>query len=158
MYNSGKTFLWSQNVNKVIKADLSWHTDCEVSAVAQQSELTVFLQCVDDVAQHMLSLSTGQSMTAMEMLSRAALSYCHVGKNEGAACRSLLTLCKWLLADWKDMTPQLKQASLPISAALSLFYFVLNFNFVILLGKIWNILEYFLYMLLTIKHKIACLL
>ncbi|XP_072224935.1 serine/threonine-protein kinase SMG1 isoform X3 [Leuresthes tenuis] len=53
--------------------------------------------------------STGQSLAAMEMLSRAALSYCHVGKNEGAACRSLLTLCKWLLADWKDMTPQLKQ-------------------------------------------------
>ncbi|XP_022609395.1 serine/threonine-protein kinase SMG1 [Seriola dumerili] len=53
--------------------------------------------------------TAGQSLTAMEMLSRAALSYCHVGKNEGAACRSLLTLCKWLLADWKDMTPQLKQ-------------------------------------------------
>ncbi|KAM7372511.1 hypothetical protein PAMP_009675 [Pampus punctatissimus] len=53
--------------------------------------------------------TAGQSMTAMEMLSRAALSYCHVGKNEGAACRSLLTLCKWLLADWKDMTSQLKQ-------------------------------------------------
>uniref|UniRef100_A0A7N8X3L8 non-specific serine/threonine protein kinase n=1 Tax=Mastacembelus armatus TaxID=205130 RepID=A0A7N8X3L8_9TELE len=56
--------------------------------------------------------TAGQSMTAMEMLSRAALAYCHVGKNEGAACRSLLTLCKWLLADWKDMTPQLKQAVL----------------------------------------------
>ncbi|XP_047215191.1 serine/threonine-protein kinase SMG1-like [Girardinichthys multiradiatus] len=53
--------------------------------------------------------TTGQSMAAMEMLSRAALSYCQLGKNEGAACRSLLTLCKWLLADWKDMTPQLKQ-------------------------------------------------
>uniref|UniRef100_UPI0037E707FB serine/threonine-protein kinase SMG1 n=1 Tax=Semicossyphus pulcher TaxID=241346 RepID=UPI0037E707FB len=53
--------------------------------------------------------TAGQSMMAMEMLSRAALSYCHVGKNEGAACRSLLTLCKWLLADWKEMTPQLKQ-------------------------------------------------
>ncbi|CAB1447955.1 unnamed protein product [Pleuronectes platessa] len=53
--------------------------------------------------------TAGQSMTAMEMLSGAALSYCHVEKNEGAACRSLLTLCKWLLADWKDMTPQLKQ-------------------------------------------------
>ncbi|XP_020505278.1 serine/threonine-protein kinase SMG1 [Labrus bergylta] len=53
--------------------------------------------------------NAGQSMPAMEMLSRAALSYCHVGKNEGAACRSLLTLCKWLLADWKDLTPQLKQ-------------------------------------------------
>lgn len=55
-------------------------------------------------------LSAGQSLTAMEMLSTTALSYCHVGKNEAAACRSLLTLCKWLLADWKDMTPQLKQA------------------------------------------------
>lgn len=55
-------------------------------------------------------LSAGQSLMAMEMLSRTALSYCHMGKNEGAACRSLLTLCKWLLADWKDMTPQLKQA------------------------------------------------
>uniref|UniRef100_A0A665V5R4 non-specific serine/threonine protein kinase n=1 Tax=Echeneis naucrates TaxID=173247 RepID=A0A665V5R4_ECHNA len=54
--------------------------------------------------------TAGQSVTAMEMLSRAALSYCRVGKNEGAACRSLLTLCKWLLADWKDMTPLLKQA------------------------------------------------
>ncbi|XP_039860968.1 serine/threonine-protein kinase SMG1 isoform X2 [Simochromis diagramma] len=53
--------------------------------------------------------TAGQSLTAMEMLSKAALSYCHLGKNEGAACRSLLTLCKWLLADWKDMTPQLKQ-------------------------------------------------
>ncbi|XP_067343536.1 serine/threonine-protein kinase SMG1 isoform X2 [Channa argus] len=53
--------------------------------------------------------AAGQSMNAMEMLSQAALSYCHMGKNEGAACRSLLTLCKWLLADWKDMTPQLKQ-------------------------------------------------
>ncbi|XP_037545233.1 serine/threonine-protein kinase SMG1, partial [Nematolebias whitei] len=53
--------------------------------------------------------TAGQSLTAMEMLSTTALSYCHVGKNEAAACRSLLTLCKWLLADWKDMTPQLKQ-------------------------------------------------
>ncbi|KAM6905670.1 serine/threonine-protein kinase SMG1 [Xenentodon cancila] len=53
--------------------------------------------------------AAGQSVTSMEMLSRAALSYCHMGKNEGAACRSLLTLCKWLLAEWKDMTPQLKQ-------------------------------------------------
>ncbi|KAG8006642.1 Serine/threonine-protein kinase SMG1, partial [Nibea albiflora] len=62
--------------------------------------------------------TAGQSMTAMEMLSRAALSYCHMGKNEGAACRSLLTLCKWLLADWKDMTPQLKQACSPLAFTL----------------------------------------
>ena len=61
----------------------------------------------------------------MEMLSRAALSYCHVGKNEGAACRSLLTLCKWLLADWKDMTPQLKQARSPSRYMLLLSFFKL---------------------------------
>lgn len=46
----------------------------------------------------------------MEMLSSCALSYCRSGKCERAACRSILTLCKWLLADWKDLTPQLKQA------------------------------------------------
>uniref|UniRef100_A0A3Q4GZX5 SMG1 nonsense mediated mRNA decay associated PI3K related kinase n=1 Tax=Neolamprologus brichardi TaxID=32507 RepID=A0A3Q4GZX5_NEOBR len=62
--------------------------------------------------------AAGQSLTAMEMLSKAALSYCHLGKNEGAACRSLLTLCKWLLADWKDMTPQLKQVSLNSCSAV----------------------------------------
>uniref|UniRef100_A0A3B4F021 non-specific serine/threonine protein kinase n=1 Tax=Pundamilia nyererei TaxID=303518 RepID=A0A3B4F021_9CICH len=56
-----------------------------------------------------VEIEKAKSLTAMEMLSKAALSYCHLGKNEGAACRSLLTLCKWLLADWKDMTPQLKQ-------------------------------------------------
>jgi len=66
--------------------------------------------------------STGQSLAAMEMLSRAALSYCHVGKNEGAACRSLLTLCKWLLADWKDMTPQLKQARIYLKHMLNMKY------------------------------------
>lgn len=45
----------------------------------------------------------------MEMLSSCALSYCRSGKCERAACRSILTLCKWLLAEWKDLTPQLKQ-------------------------------------------------
>ncbi|XP_028978964.2 serine/threonine-protein kinase SMG1 isoform X1 [Esox lucius] len=53
--------------------------------------------------------SAGQSLAAMEMLSSCALSYCRSGKCERAACRSVLTLCKWLLADWKDLTPQLKQ-------------------------------------------------
>lgn len=67
-------------------------------------------------------------MAAMEMLSGAALSYCQVGKNEVAACRSLLTLCKWLLADWKDMSPQLKQAGSPynISLFLSRFFLLIN--------------------------------
>ncbi|KAK3520199.1 hypothetical protein QTP70_017920, partial [Hemibagrus guttatus] len=53
--------------------------------------------------------TAGQSVAAMEMLSSCALSYCRSGKCERAACRSILTLCKWLLADWKDLTPQLKQ-------------------------------------------------
>ncbi|KAJ0058451.1 hypothetical protein NL108_014651, partial [Boleophthalmus pectinirostris] len=52
---------------------------------------------------------TGQSSAAMEMLSKMAVTYCSGRKNESASCRSVLTLCKWLLADWKDMTPQLKQ-------------------------------------------------
>ncbi|KAL0992596.1 hypothetical protein UPYG_G00095530 [Umbra pygmaea] len=53
--------------------------------------------------------TAGRSMAAMEMLSSCALSYGRSGKCERAACRSVLTLCKWLLADWKDLTPQLKQ-------------------------------------------------
>ncbi|XP_028842210.1 serine/threonine-protein kinase SMG1 isoform X2 [Denticeps clupeoides] len=53
--------------------------------------------------------TAGQTMPAMEMLSSCALSYCQSGNSERAACRSVLTLCKWLLADWKDLTPQLKQ-------------------------------------------------
>ena len=52
-------------------------------------------------------------MVAMEMLSSWCLSYCLSGKCERAACRSVLTLCKWLLADWKDLTPQLKQVGHP---------------------------------------------
>jgi len=52
----------------------------------------------------------GQSVAAMEALSSCVLSYSHLGKCEPAACRSVLNLCKWLLVDWKDLTPQLKQA------------------------------------------------
>ncbi|TRY87779.1 hypothetical protein DNTS_015691 [Danionella cerebrum] len=52
--------------------------------------------------------AAGQTVSAMEMLSSGALSYCQSGKCELAACRSVLTLCKWLLADWKDLSPQLK--------------------------------------------------
>ncbi|KAG7459406.1 hypothetical protein MATL_G00210290 [Megalops atlanticus] len=55
--------------------------------------------------------AAGQSAVAMEMLSSCALAYCHSGKCERAAGRALLTLCKWLLADWKDLTPQLKQVA-----------------------------------------------
>ncbi|XP_030237319.1 serine/threonine-protein kinase SMG1 isoform X2 [Gadus morhua] len=53
--------------------------------------------------------TAGQSVSAMVALSSCALSYGHLGKCEPAACRSVLNLCKWLLVDWKDLTPQLKQ-------------------------------------------------
>ena len=58
-------------------------------------------------------------MVAMEMLSSWCLSYCRSGKWERAACRSVLTLCKWLLADWKDLTPQLKQVGAAFPPSLS---------------------------------------
>uniref|UniRef100_A0A672K1X4 Serine/threonine-protein kinase SMG1 n=1 Tax=Sinocyclocheilus grahami TaxID=75366 RepID=A0A672K1X4_SINGR len=64
--------------------------------------------------------AAGQSVSAMEMLSSCALSYCHSGKCERAACRSVLTLCKWLLADWKDLTPQLKMVVKRNSGSTSL--------------------------------------
>ncbi|KAL4659048.1 serine/threonine-protein kinase SMG1 isoform X1 [Arapaima gigas] len=53
--------------------------------------------------------AAGQSASAMEMLSLCALSYCQSGKCERAASRAVLTLCKWLLSDWKEMAAQLKQ-------------------------------------------------
>ncbi|CAL8342926.1 unnamed protein product [Merluccius merluccius] len=53
--------------------------------------------------------TAGQSVAAMEALSSCALSYGHLRKCEPAACRSVLNLCKWLLLDWKDLIPQLKQ-------------------------------------------------
>ncbi|KAJ3601732.1 hypothetical protein NHX12_032699 [Muraenolepis orangiensis] len=53
--------------------------------------------------------TAGQSVAAMEALSSCALSYGQLGTCEPAACRSVLNLCKWLLVDWKDLTPQLKQ-------------------------------------------------
>lgn len=84
----------------------------------------IFLQtCIEwNVFSLTMSPFAGHSIAAMEMLSRISLTYCNVRKNESASCRSLLTLCKWLLADWKDMTPQLKQASLnsPTATALLL--------------------------------------
>lgn len=65
----------------------------------------------------------GQSVRAMEMLSEATLSYCNLTKNEGAACRALLTLCKWLVTDWKDMAPQLKQVLVVIQHQRSYCFF-----------------------------------
>ncbi|XP_074552097.1 serine/threonine-protein kinase SMG1 isoform X2 [Halichoeres trimaculatus] len=101
---------------------LSQCSDARPKEDDQQNELSLDFKCIKlegtvgekwgpelQIEKAKVLRTAGQSMTAMEMLSRAALSYCQMGKNESAACRSLLTLCKWLLADWKDMTPQLKQ-------------------------------------------------
>ncbi|MGH0130148.1 UNVERIFIED_CONTAM: hypothetical protein FKN15_041199 [Acipenser sinensis] len=62
-----------------------------------------------DIEKAKLLYTAGQSGSAMEMLSSCALSYCQSGRCEHAASRSILTLCKWLLAEWKDLTGQLKQ-------------------------------------------------
>ncbi|XP_016399751.1 LOW QUALITY PROTEIN: serine/threonine-protein kinase SMG1-like [Sinocyclocheilus rhinocerous] len=72
--------------------------------------------------------AAGQSVSAMEMLSSCALSYCHSGKCERAACRSVLTLCKWLLADWKDLTPQLKMVVKRNSGSTSLSALSINIS------------------------------
>ncbi|MGH0124211.1 UNVERIFIED_CONTAM: hypothetical protein FKN15_024640 [Acipenser sinensis] len=62
-----------------------------------------------DIEKAKLLYTAGQSGSAMEMLSSCALLYCRSGRCEHAASRSILTLCKWLLAEWKDLTGQLKQ-------------------------------------------------
>ncbi|KAM9392172.1 serine/threonine-protein kinase SMG1 [Pholidichthys leucotaenia] len=110
--------------NIALASRLLSHCSDETQDEQQQDELTVAFRHLSlkgtlgekwgpevQIEKAKVLRTAGQSVAAMEMLSRAALSYCHMGKNEGAACRSLLTLCKWLLADWKDMTPQLKQVA-----------------------------------------------
>ncbi|KAK1162804.1 serine/threonine-protein kinase SMG1-like [Acipenser oxyrinchus oxyrinchus] len=74
-----------------------------------------------DIEKAKLLYTAGQSGSAMEMLSSCALSYCQSGRYEHAASRSILTLCKWLLAEWKDLTGQLKQVvkKPPFSTGLS---------------------------------------
>ncbi|MBZ3878462.1 Serine/threonine-protein kinase SMG1 [Sciurus carolinensis] len=51
----------------------------------------------------------GQSTHAMEMLSSCAISFCKSAKAEYAVAKSILTLAKWIQAEWKEISGQLKQ-------------------------------------------------
>lgn len=53
--------------------------------------------------------SVGQSTHAMEMLSSCAISFCQSAKAEYAVAKSILTLAKWIQAEWKEISGQLKQ-------------------------------------------------
>ncbi|KAF3818996.1 hypothetical protein GH733_012413 [Mirounga leonina] len=50
-----------------------------------------------------------QSTHAMEMLSSCAISFCKSAKAEYAVAKSILTLAKWIQAEWKEISGQLKQ-------------------------------------------------
>lgn len=52
---------------------------------------------------------SGQSTHAMEMLSSCALCFCKSAKAEYAVAKSILTLAKWIQAEWKEISGQLKQ-------------------------------------------------
>lgn len=45
----------------------------------------------------------------MEMLSSCAISFCKSAKAEHAVAKSILTLAKWIQAEWKEISGQLKQ-------------------------------------------------
>lgn len=51
----------------------------------------------------------GQSTHAMEMLSSCAISFCKSAKAEYAVAKSILTLAKWIQAEWKEISGQLRQ-------------------------------------------------
>lgn len=53
--------------------------------------------------------SIGQSTHAMEMLSSCAISFCKSAKAEYAVAKSILTLAKWVQAEWKEISGQLRQ-------------------------------------------------
>lgn len=54
-------------------------------------------------------MSIGHSTHAMEMLSSCAIVFCKSAKSESAVAKSILTLTKWIQAEWKEMSTQLKQ-------------------------------------------------
>ncbi|XP_041318119.1 serine/threonine-protein kinase SMG1 [Pyrgilauda ruficollis] len=56
-----------------------------------------------------LLYTAGQSTHAMEMLSSCAISFCKSAKAEYAVAKSILTLAKWIQAEWKEISGQLKQ-------------------------------------------------
>ncbi|XP_063170959.1 serine/threonine-protein kinase SMG1 [Candoia aspera] len=56
-----------------------------------------------------LLYTAGQSTHAMEMLSSCAMCFCKSAKAEYAVAKSILTLAKWIQAEWKEISGQLKQ-------------------------------------------------
>lgn len=56
-----------------------------------------------------MPLLLGQSTHAMEMLSLCAIRFCKSAKAEYAVAKSILTLAKWIQAEWKEISGQLKQ-------------------------------------------------
>lgn len=52
---------------------------------------------------------TGQSAHALEMLSSCAITFCKNAKAEYSVAKSILTLAKWIQADWKEISGQMKQ-------------------------------------------------
>ncbi|XP_048465617.1 serine/threonine-protein kinase SMG1 [Rhincodon typus] len=62
-----------------------------------------------DIEKSKLLYTAGHSTHAMEMLSSCAIAYCKSSKAESAVAKSILTLTKWIQAEWKEMSVQLKQ-------------------------------------------------
>ncbi|XP_062915129.1 serine/threonine-protein kinase SMG1 isoform X2 [Mobula hypostoma] len=62
-----------------------------------------------DIEKSKLLYTAGHSTYAMEMLSSCAIAYCKSAKAESAVAKSILTLTKWIQAEWKEMSTQLKQ-------------------------------------------------
>ncbi|XP_075035849.1 serine/threonine-protein kinase SMG1 [Mixophyes fleayi] len=62
-----------------------------------------------DIEKAKLLYAAGQSTHAMEMLSLCAISFCKSAKAEYAVAKSILTLAKWIQADWKEISGQMKQ-------------------------------------------------
>lgn len=56
-----------------------------------------------------MCLYAGQSAHAMEMLSSCAITFCKSAKAEYSVAKSILTLAKWIQADWKEISGQMKQ-------------------------------------------------
>ncbi|OCT64106.1 hypothetical protein XELAEV_18045208mg [Xenopus laevis] len=62
-----------------------------------------------DIEKAKLLYVAGQSTHAMEMLSSCAISFCKSTKAEYAVAKSILTLAKWIQAEWKEISGQMKQ-------------------------------------------------
>ncbi|XP_053551228.1 serine/threonine-protein kinase SMG1 isoform X2 [Bombina bombina] len=62
-----------------------------------------------DIEKAKLLYAAGQSTHAMEMLSSCAIAFCKSSKAEYAVAKSILTLAKWIQADWKEISGQMKQ-------------------------------------------------